>query len=302
VKQREWFTEAGVPQPRFATCKTAAEARAAAKELGYPLVVKAPDRQGQRGLSVVANERSLDPAVASALEVSRSGALLVEELAQGREITVNAYSVGGRFHALTITDRHTASAPAFGVALAHSWPCSQPPQQIAQAIDAARRAAAALGIGEGPTYTQVIVSERGAFVGELAARLGGGHDGELCRVALGVDLNDLALDGALGIAVPPHRLAPRARVGGACVRFLVAPEGELREMRGLDEAFALDGVKGIRVYRRPGFVFGPLRRGSDRAGAILAVADSAENALARANEAAQLIRFVTADAGATAVA
>jgi biotin carboxylase len=302
VKQRERFAQAGVPQPRFATCKTVEEARAAAKELGYPLVVKAPDRQGQRGLSVVADKRSLEPAVAAALEVSRSGALLVEELAQGREVTVNAFSVGGRYHALTITDRRTASSPAFGVALAHTWPCSRPPRQIAQAIDAARRAAVALGIAEGPTYTQVIVSEQGAFVGELAARLGGGHDGELCRTALGVDLNDLALDAALGISVPPHRLAPRARVGGACVRFLVAPEGELREVRGLDEAFALEGVKGIRVYRRSGHVFGPLRRGADRAGAILAVGNSGEHALARAEGAAQVIRFVTADVGAPAVA
>jgi len=302
VKQRDAFAQAEVPQPRFVSCHSAAEAHAAADELGYPVVVKAPDRQGQRGLSVVADAGSLDSAVAAALEASRSGALLVEELAHGREVTVNAFSVAGRFHALTVTDRHTADAPAFGVALAHSWPCSQPPRQIAQAIDAARRAAAAVGIAEGPTYTQVIVSGEGAVVGELAARLGGGHDGELCRTALGVDLNGLAIDAALGFSVPPHRLAPKARVGGACVRFLVAPEGELREVQGLDEAFALEGVLGIRVYRRPGHVFGPLRRGSDRAGAILAVGRSAEHALARAEEAARLIRFATTDVDAQVVA
>jgi dTDP-4-amino-4,6-dideoxygalactose transaminase len=49
------------------------------------------------------------------------------------------------------------------------------------------------------------------------------------------------------------------------------------------------------VYRRPGQRIGPLRRGPDRAGAILAVGDSAEDALSRAEDAAQLIRFVTAD-------
>jgi hypothetical protein len=49
-------------------------------------------------------------------------------------------------------------------------------------------------------------------------------------------------------------------------------------------------------------VFTPLRRGSDRAGAILAVGRSAEHALGCAEEAAQLIRFVTADVDAQVLA
>jgi len=85
-------------------------------------------------------------------------------------------------------------------------------------------------------------------------------------------------------------------VGGACIRFLVAQLGELRSIKGLDEAFAVDGVRGIRVYRKPGHVFGPLRSGSDRAGAILAVGDSAEDALARADRARDLVRFEIQDA------
>ena len=143
--------------------------------------------------------------------------------------------------------------------------------EIVQAIDAARKAAAALGIVEGPTYTQVIVSADGAVVGELAARLGGGHDAELCRAALHVDLNQLAISAALGEEVPRHELAPQARVGGACIRFLVAPAGELQAVQGLEDAFEARGVRGIRIYRRPGHVFDELRRGADRAGAILAL-------------------------------
>ena len=295
-RQRERFTAAGVPQPKYQACRTVDEARWAADELGYPCVVKAPDRQGQRGLSVVPDRHALDAAVTKALELSRSGGFLIEQLVDGREVTVNGFLVGGRFNALTITDRQLAQAPAFGVALAHSWPCAQPTAQIAKAIDVARRAAAALGIIEGPTYTQLIVSDEGAFVGELAARLGGGHDAELCRAALRVDLNQLAISAALGEEVRRNRLAPQARVGGACVRFLVAPQGELRAVRGLDEAFAVDGVRGIRVYRKPGHVFGPLRSGSDRAGAILAVGDSADDAMSRADQARGLIRFETEDA------
>jgi hypothetical protein len=82
-------------------------------------------------------------------------------------------------------------------------------------------------------------------------------------------------------------------VEAACVRFLVAPAGELEDVRGLEEAYELDGVRGIRIYRKPGHVFHELRRASDRAGAVLATGETPADALANADRAAARIRFVT---------
>jgi biotin carboxylase len=291
LRQRERFADAGVPQPAYEVCSGAREAAAAARRIGFPCVVKAPDRQGQRGLTLVGSSDEVEDAVRIALDASRSATLLVEELVPGREVTVNAFSVDGHFHPLTVTDRLTAALPAFGVALTHVWPSELEPAQIGSAVEAASAAAAAVGIENGPSYTQILVGPDGARVGELAARLGGGHDAELCRVALGVDLNGAALSAALGEEVPPASVSPVAKVGGACVRFLVAPPGELREVTGVQEAFALDGVRGIRIYRRPGHRFGELRRGADRAGAVLAVGDSRQEALEHAGRAEAMIRF-----------
>jgi biotin carboxylase len=291
LRQRERFADAGVPQPAYEVCSGPDEAAEAAKRLGFPCVVKAPDRQGQRGLTLVRAAGEVHEAVRAALDASRTATVLVEEHVPGREVTVNAFSSGGHFHPLTVTDRLTARLPAFGVALTHVWPSELEPADIGAVVEAAAAAAAAVGIEEGPSYTQVLVGPDGPRIGELAARLGGGHDAELCHVALGVDLNGAVLAAALGEEVPPTSLAPVARVGGACVRFLVAPSGVLREVTGMEEAFAHDGIRGIRIYRRPGYRFAELRRGSDRAGAILAVGDSREEALERASQAEAMIRF-----------
>ena len=294
LRQRERFAETGVPHPRHAVCATLDDARAAVAALGYPCVVKAPDRQGQKGLVFVPDESLLADAFELALEESRSSVVLVEELVPGREVTVNAFSIDGQFFPLTVTDRVVAEPPAFGVALAHVWPSSLLPTEAASAVEAARAAAEALGVREGPTYTQVVVGGRGAFVVELAARLGGGHDAELCRAAIDVDLNALALAAALGEEVSEPQ--PVGAAGGACVRFLVPEPGELRQVGGVEEAEAVDGVLWVRVYREPGAILGPLRRGSDRIGAVLAVGGSRDEAVARAGRAADCVRFVTADA------
>ena len=113
---------------------------------------------------------------------------------------------------------------------------------------------------------------------ELAARLGGGHDAELARRA-GVDLNGLAIVSRwateLGRSanetlcrrsrrlrrLPRRRPRAPARGGGASKRP--------RRFQGC----------WVRVYRTPGRRFGPLRRGADRAGAVLAVGDDRDDAL-----------------------
>ena len=280
TRQRERFASAGVLQPQTFS--------ATDPEIPFPCVVKAPDRQGQRGLTLVHERSGLAEAVEAATAESRGGGALVEELIDGPELTVNAISMDGAFIPLTVTDRLLADPPAFGVALAHAWPSAQATEG---AIKAARAAVEALGITNGPSYTQLRLGSDGrAYVVEVAARLGGGHDAELCRAALGVDLNDLAISFALGD--PCDDLFQGARAGGACVLFLVAPEGVLRAIEGVEEAGEMDGVEWVRTYRQPGWRFGPLRRGADRAGAILATGDDRDDALAKARRAAETVRFL----------
>jgi hypothetical protein len=103
-------------------------------------------------------------------------------LGDGPEVTVQAFSLAGEFHAL--------SGPAAVAVLAE-------------------RAASVLGIREGPTSTRIRITARGPQVIELAARLGGPAEVELVRVATGVDLNVLALKGALGDSIGLDELLQR---------------------------------------------------------------------------------------------
>ncbi len=103
-------------------------------------------------------------------------------LGDGPEVTVQAFSLAGELHAL--------SGPAGAAALA-------------------ARAAAALGIREGPTSTRIRITARGPQVIELAARVGSPEEVKVVRVATGVDLNALALKGAFGEPIEPVELPAR---------------------------------------------------------------------------------------------
>ena len=176
---------------------------------------------GSRSSSRAATSRAV---VAAAQEASRDGRALCEEFVEGPELTVNAFVDGGRFVPLTVTDRERALA--FGVATAHLYPSQHP---VADVVAAARgRLPARSASRAGPTYTQVLLAPDGPRVMEVAARLGGGHDAELCAAALGVDLSAAAVRAALGAR--PGPLAP-TRERAAVVRFLIAPAGPSRARR-----------------------------------------------------------------------
>jgi biotin carboxylase len=267
IAQRETLHAAGVPQPAWSL-----EAPPS-----FPSVVKAPDRQGQRAMTVVARREDVDAAAAVARRASRSGRAVFEAFIAGPEVTVNAFSVDGRFIPVAVTAReHFDGVP--GVAQRHVYPSGL---DDSAAAEAAAAAVQALGIRNGPSYTQLILSSEGPRIMEVAARLGGGHDSEICRRAAGVDLAAEAVRAALGLTVAVADLEPRQ--AGACViEFLRAPEGEL---------VSAHGPAGATFYHPPGHRYGPLRTATDRAGYVITQGATREEALDRARTAVQAVRF-----------
>ncbi len=250
LRQRERLAAAGFAQPRSVVCRTFAEAAAAAAELGFPVVVETPDSRGERAVRLARTPAELGAATAGALAESRGDYCLVEELPGLRSVTVNGFVLAGTFVPLTITDpcrrRRRRSA-------SRSRTCGRPSCRGAGAAvcDTTAAAAAELGIDDGPVTAQLLLSPRRAALAKVSARVGGGHDAELCRLALGVDESALAVSAALGEPVHEHDLAPVAVAGGACVRFLVAPPGELRDVAGVERAFTVAGVRAIHSTGGP---------------------------------------------------
>jgi biotin carboxylase len=266
LAQRAALAVAGVPQPAWSTDAPP----------GYPCVVKASDRQGQRGMTVVADPAGLPEAERRAGAASRSGRLLYERLVPGPEVTVNGFCLNGDHHVVMVSDR-IHFADAFGVCEQHV----DPAERTDGAAEAATAAVRALGIGGGPTYVQVVLGPDGPAVMEVAARLGGGHDSELARLVDGVDLAEAAVLAALGRPVEPAALRPHPR-GAGVIRFLRAPEGRLVSAAGPPEA---------TFYHPPGHEYGPLRVATDRAGYVLVTAATREEALDAARRSAGAVRF-----------
>ena len=117
---------------------------------------------------------------------------------------------------------------------------------------------------------------------------------DLVRHAVGVDLVEVALRQALGEYVPDDLALPRFAQPLA-IRFFTAepgplPTGRVTRIGELDAVLASEGVVQADTYLQVGETIRPVRRDGDRRGYVIAIADTSEEALARAETAATRLR------------
>ena len=288
------LAEAGVPQPRFAAARSLTEAEAALEEIGLPAVVKPVDSAGQRGLSAVHTAPELGPRLRDALAESQGGEAIVERFLDGVEVNCLVVARGGDVTVLTLSDRRRPGGEGFGVCLAHVYPATIDGDAAAEAERVAAASVRAIGLVDSVAYPQLLVSPDGVRLVEIAARVPAGLMDEVARIGIGVDLVQIALVQALGEPVPDELLRPSVRQPLA-IRFLTAtpgplPVGVVRSVNGLEASLAAPGVVGADSYIVPGETIRPPARDGDRRGYVIAVGDSGEDALARADAAAALIQ------------
>jgi biotin carboxylase len=300
-EMRAAYAKAGLAVPGFARCFTLEEARVFAEEHGFPLVVKPSRGWGQRGVARVESLSELDRAFEEARFHSTAAGLpsvIVEAWLEGREYSVNGWIEEGRLVSYCVTERLTVPGNRpLGVMIAEVFPSGLGASDEARVVEEARRGAQALGHRRGPCYSQVALGPRGCFLFETAARLGGGFDADVTRLASGVDLYDRLLGVATGDAELERQGQVAGAHGGAIAKFLVGRPGRVAGVRGLAEARALEGVDDAEVFVPVGGRVMPLTDSAKRAAYVLCHGDTRAQATARADAALGLVHIDTTGEG-----
>ncbi|MEX3099343.1 MULTISPECIES: ATP-grasp domain-containing protein [unclassified Streptomyces] len=235
---RRVLTEAGVPGPRFAVRTEWAELAGAAREIGYPLVVKPVDLCAGMFVRRVDDETELADAFRALSEFPvnargqrRDPAVLLEELLDGPEVSVETVSHAGTVHVIGVTDKSIGGQPAF-IETGHMFPAALSPADTEAAEHTALAALKALGLVDGVVaHTEVKLTSSGPRIVEVNPRPAGNRITELVRHVTGVDLAAAFVDVALGLA--PDLARKDTGLASAAIGFVV-PEtsGTLEALDG----------------------------------------------------------------------
>jgi biotin carboxylase len=222
--------------------------------------------------------------------------VVVEVWLDAREYSVNGWVENGSLVSYCVTERITLPGRRpLGVMIAEVYPSGLSPAEEERVVEEARHGAAALGHTRGPCYSQVARGAGGCWLFETAARLGGGFDADVTKLASGVDLYDRTLGVALGDASLEHQGVVAPRHDGAIAKFLIARPGYVHAVRGLEEARLIEGIEDVQTFVPAGGKVMPLSDASKRAGYALAHGRTRDEAIERADAALACVHVVTLD-------
>ncbi len=293
---RDVLAAAGLQQPPYASLRSPEDVDGALAAVRLPAVLKPVDSGGQRAVFRIDTREELERDLDEAIAESPTAEALLEEFVDGVELNGIVIARVGEPALITLSDRLRPPGVGFGVGWIHVYPPSIPAEQLRLAGQVAVESVRALGLTDAIAFPQLIASPDGGGVSvvEVAARIPGGQMADLVRHAVGVDLVEVALLQALGDYVPDDVALPRFTQPLA-IRFFTAqpgplPTGRVTSIGSLDPVLACEGVVQADTYLQLGETIRPVRRDGDRRGYVIAVGDTSEQALARAEHAATQLR------------
>jgi len=286
---RDCWAAAALDQPQYCVVATQEEAREAVRNIGLPCVMKPTDCGGSgRGISIIRTHDDVEWAYRFAEPFVNNDRFIVEEFLDGAEMTIEAFSIDGDVHILAISDKEKPAMRTC-VALSLNYPAKGSRAQLDAVKRLATEAVQAIGIKDGISHTEVIMTETGPQLVELGARGGGGHVFHTCIESVS-GLSGPLLQAAMltGQAVNIENIEQN----GCVYRFFNPEHGILVRVDYQAEAKTLPGVVDFGIFKHPGDEVGVLPNSLHRAGFVVTCGRDRAEAIARADHVEKTIRFV----------
>jgi biotin carboxylase len=296
LAMKEKFAADNVPVPWFAPVDSAAQVKAIAMERGFPLVIKPVDSRGARGVQRLTGNEDLDRSFELAARESPGRRVMIEQFLDGPQVSSESIMLDGVAHTPGFADRNYELLEKYAPNIVEDG-CDLPTvlgtalqQSVREVVE---QAAISMGIRNGVVKGDIVVHKGRAYVIELAARLSGGLlCSDLIPLNTGVDFVENAIRLALGEPVPTAELIPRFQ-HCVCQRYLFPRAGRVVRISGEEDARKQHGIVFSQVRVRIGSVVGPMNCHPARAGMIIAVGESREQAAQRARTAVETIEIDT---------
>ncbi len=231
MKQR--VAAAGLRVPRAARARSVQEARAAAEEIGFPLIVKPIAGAGSADTYRVGDEAELARALAASAHVPE---VSVEEYVEGEELTYDTICIEGR----PVFENVAQYLPKPLEARTHEWisPVIITVRDLAQdklegGLALGRQVLEALAMHDGFTHMEWFLTPSGeAVFGEIGARPGGAHLVDQMNYTCDTDL---FLEWARAVCHHEFEADVERKYNCAIVFKRAAGHGRIQSITGLDD-------------------------------------------------------------------
>lgn len=261
--------------------------------LNYPLIVKPVDSYSSRGVRKVFSFNELKNAFADAIRISRTNTAIVEEFAEGNELTVDVYIEDGKAHTLCISSLDKIGDGDRFVIYRTRYPADISDLVRWQIENIAQKIADSFGLENSPMLIQLITNGEKISVIEFCARTGGGDKFRLIKKATAFDVVKAVVDLTLG--EKPHVKKNHIQQKFIVNEFLYCSEGDLDHLEGFEEALDLGIITEYYQLKQPGAEMGTISSSGDRVAYFTVEDFDYSNLIKRHRMANNILKVITSD-------
>ncbi|MPZ49228.1 MAG: ATP-grasp domain-containing protein [Dehalococcoidia bacterium] len=296
---RERLAQAGLASPSYRVVPFATDPIVLPAGLDFPVVVKPLSLSASRGVIRADTPAELADAVERVRRILNqpecaieAGALndrlLVEGYIPGVEVSIEGLLTNGRLHVLAIFDKPDPLEGPFFEETIYVTPSRLSEADQGRLAEATERAAAALGLIDGPLHAELRLNDAGVFPIDIAARSIGGLCSRTLSFGTGMTLEELILRHAIGADIPSFERESHA---AGVMMIPIKTKGVLHSVEGLETAKAVPLVESITITIHLGGEVVPLPEGSAYLGFIFARGASPSAVEQALREAHSRLRF-----------
>ncbi|NOH84742.1 ATP-grasp domain-containing protein [Vibrio sp. 03-59-1] len=177
----------------------------------FPMIVKPTDRSGSRGVTKVTSKSDLSEAIKRSSQESFSNEIIIEEYIEGREYSVESFTLDGKHNILQVTEKFTTNAPNF-IERGHLSPARINNEIKEKIFNVIKKSLNILGIITGPAHSEIRINNQGDIkIIEIASRIGGDFIGsDLVINSTGIDYLQLEIKRSLSINIDKSELQQKS--------------------------------------------------------------------------------------------
>ncbi len=272
-RMRTMLRDAGLASPGFDLAALDDGHEAAMRKARYPCVLKPLSLSASRGVIRADDEAAFEAAfgrIAAMLAPLRgptSDHILIEDYVAGDEVALEALLDHGRLRPLALFDKPDPLVGPFFEETIYVTP-SRLPKSVERNIgETVGRAAAALGLSDGPIHAELRLPASDPVVIDIAARSIGGLCARTLRFGAGIGLEELILRHTLG---HPIEALEREHPAAGVMMIPIPRRGVLRRVGGRTDAGAVAGIEEVTITIPIGHEVVPLPEGNRYLGFIFA--------------------------------
>lgn len=286
-----YLKRANIPIPHFYRLK-----KPELPDLDFPFVVKPSDSSGSRGVRQVQNKEEFLLAFNAASLISSDGEVIAETFESGTEISIEGFILNKKMTVTGIAERHFAPVeetyPEF-LEFGGTMPPSFSKEHIEEAKKVFTDASIALGIIEGPSKGDLILTSEGVKVIEITSRTSPGFAAESQPLASGIRILEVLVLWAINASFSENLLKPKWNKAIAHRYYKHCP-GKIVSIDGLDNLKDQPGVEVVLMLKKikEGDLLEPMNY-MNRIFYITTVADTANEAIKLADSALSSVKIKT---------